>query len=114
MEPTFSIERRHNFFAEKMRAVIKPQLKDPVRLFGQLEREIIYFRDQKRCQVPGHGEEVPWADAEIHHVDPHSQGGGTNLMNGALVHKSCHPKSQKEVAAFKTHWDQKAGTTAQV
>jgi hypothetical protein len=109
-----SIERRHTFFVEKMRAAIKPQLKDPVRLFGPLEREIIYFRDQKRCQVPGHGEEVPWAEAEIHHIDPHFQGGGTTLANGALVHKSCHPKSHKDVAAFRAHWLQKSVAGAQV
>lgn len=104
-----SIERRHNFFVEKMRAAIAPQLKDPVRIFGQLERELIYFRDQKRCQVPGHGKDVPWADGEVHHILPHSNGGATSLSNGALVHKSCHPKSQKDVAAFATHWSQKMG-----
>lgn len=103
-----SIERRHAFFAEKMRAAIKPQLKDPMRGFGQLEREIIYLRDQKCCQVPGHGEEVLWADAEIHHIQQHSEGGRTVLENGALVHKSCHPKSQKDVAAFAQNWKAKA------
>lgn len=104
-----SIERRHAFFAEKMRAIIKPQLKDPSRNFGQLEREIIYLRDQKRCQVPGHGEEVLWADAEIHHVQQHVEGGPTVLENGALVHKDCHPKSQKDVTAFAQSWKVKTG-----
>lgn len=105
-----SIERRHAFFAEKMREKIKPVLKDPTRNFGQLEREIIYLRDQKRCQVPGHLEDVLWADSEIHHVKEHSDGGLTVLANGALVNKSCHPKSQKDVAAFADHWQAKAPT----
>jgi hypothetical protein len=105
-----SIERRHTFFVEKMRAVIKPQLRDATRNFGQLEREIIYHRDQKRCQAPGHGEDVLWVDAEIHHVLQHTEGGRTVLDNGALVHKSCHPKGQKAVAAFQEHWATKAAT----
>ena len=45
-----------------------------------------------------------WSDAEIHHIQPHSNGGSTNLENGALVHKACHPKSQKDVADFEKHW----------
>jgi len=99
-----SIERRHIFFVDKMRATMNLQLKDATRGFGQLEREIIYQRDQKCCQVPGHGEEVLWADAEIHHIQQHTDGGPTTLGNGALVHKACHPKSQKDVAAFAEHW----------
>lgn len=105
-----SIERRHVFFVEKMREVIKPQLKDSARHFGQLEREIIYLRDQKHCQLVTCGADVLWADAEIHHVDQHSQGGLTELRNGALVHKSCHPKSQKDVAAFAQHWKAKVAS----
>jgi hypothetical protein len=105
-----TIERRHIFFADEMRRKIKPLLKDATRAFGQLEREIIYMRDQRRCQVPGHGEEVLWADAEIHHVEQHAHGGRTVLENGALVHKNCHPKSQKDVAKFPEHWETK--TTA--
>jgi hypothetical protein len=103
-----SIERRHQFFIEKMYAHLRPLLKDATRLYGQLERELIYYRDQKKCQAIGCGAEVLWGDAEIHHVDLHSQGGPTTLANGALVHKGCHPKSQKDVAAFAQHWKAKA------
>jgi len=102
-----SIERRHQFFIDKMYAQMKPQLKDPTRIFGQLERELIYHRDQKKCQAVGCGAEVIWDDGEIHHVEMHSQGGPTVLTNGALVHKGCHPKSQKDVAAFAQHWKTK-------
>ena len=62
-----NILRRHQFFAEKMYGWINPVLKDPQRGFDPIEREIIYFRDKKRCQVCS--ADVPWSDGEIHHVD---------------------------------------------
>ena len=99
-----TIERRHAFFVEKMLDSLKPTLKDPTRIFGQIEREIIYFRDSKRCQRRLCCGEVAWADAEIHHVEEHALGGKTILANGALVHKNCHPKSRKDVADFAEHW----------
>lgn len=34
------IQRRHEFFVQKMRDVLKPQMKDPQRAFGPLERDI--------------------------------------------------------------------------
>ena len=105
-----TIERRHQFFAEKMREHIKPHLKDPTRSFGELERELIYMRDGKTCQAPGCGVIVLWDDAEIHHIEEHSKGGLTSIENGALVHKKCHPKSAKEVANFAAQWKKKAGT----
>lgn len=102
-----TIERRHQFFVEKMLSYVKPQLKDPTRAFGELERELIYFRDERKCQLKGCGAEVNWSDAEVHHVDEHSKGGATALENGALVHKWCHPKSAKAVAEFSAHWKKK-------
>ncbi len=90
-----------------MREHIKPHLKDETRIFGQLERELIYHRDQKNCQVPGCEAEVLWAEAEFHHVQEHSKGGPTSLENGALVQKGCHPKSAKEVAKFAEHWEKR-------
>ncbi len=101
-----TIERRHQFFAEKMLSILKPELKDPTRLFGEVEREIIYCRDEKKCQKCGGA--VLWSDAEIHHVQEHSKGGTTCLDNGALVHKSCHPKGAKAVAEFASTWVKKA------
>jgi len=103
-----TIERRHMFFVEKMIEHLSPQIKDKDRLFGQLEREMIYLRDSKRCQRPGCNAEVLWADAEIHHVAQHTDGGKTILANGALVHKGCHPKNQKDLAAFAESWKGKA------
>jgi 5-methylcytosine-specific restriction endonuclease McrA len=97
-----AIQIRHEFFATKMRDFLRPQPKDPQRAFGPLERELIYYRDKKRCAVCG--AQVMWDEAEVHHVDPHSTGGETHLENGALVHKECHPKSQKEVEDFARRW----------
>jgi hypothetical protein len=102
------IQRRHEFFSTKMREVLKPQLKDPQRLYGALEREIIYYRDKKCCAVCGL--EVSWPEVEIHHVEEHGKGGKTTLENGVLVHKKdCHPKGAKAVE-FARRW---AETNAQ-
>ena len=86
-------------------------MKDPPRAYGILKRELIYYRDKKRCQAPGCGGEVTWADHEIHHVQEHSKGGHTTLANGALVHKHCHPKGDKATAAFAAHWKEKLAAT---
>ena len=89
-----NIQRRHTFYSERIREFLGDHLnpKDPQRLYGPLEREIIYFRDSKRCAVCSG--EVMWSSAEIHHVLEHHAGGQTTLENGALVHGECHPKGQ--------------------
>jgi hypothetical protein len=106
-----SIERRHQFFVEKMYERLSPQLKDSDRIFGQLERELIYYRDKKRCQAPRCGAELKWDEAEFHHVLEHRNGGRTTIENGALVHKSCHPKTQKAVAEFADHWSRRRASS---
>lgn len=98
------IQRRHEFFAEKMRDLLTLQMKDPQRAFGALERELIYYRDKKRCTQCG--SDVIWSEAEVHHVIQHSQGGKTSLDNGALVHRHCHPKGAAAEAEFATKWRQ--------
>ena len=95
-----SIRRRHHFYSQRMVTYIGNLTpKDPRRVFGSLEREIIYWRDGKVCVVCG--SEVPWAEVEIHHIKEHSEGGRTELENGKLVHRHCHPKAgaAKELAA---------------
>ena len=87
-----SIRQRHHFYSQRMAAYIGNLTpKDPRRVFGSLEREIVYWRDGKKCGVCG--SKVPWAEAEIHHIKEHRQGGRTELENGKLVHKHCHPKA---------------------
>jgi hypothetical protein len=81
-----------------MRERLNLQVKDSQRLFGALERELIYYRDKKSCAVCD--SEVLWPESEIHHIEEHSKGGLTSLDNGALVHKRCHPKSASDVKAL--------------
>ncbi|MGB2998736.1 MAG: DUF262 domain-containing protein [Phycisphaerae bacterium] len=90
-----NIRRRHEFFCQKMLEWLSPQPKDPTRTFGPLEREIVYYRDGRRCHFCG--KEVAWKEAEIHHVNPHAEGGPTGLANGVLVHKQCHPRGRGAV-----------------
>ena len=103
-----TIALRHRFFAERMRNSLQPlHMKDPIRIFGRLEKEIIYYRDSKTCQKCH--KEVNWSEAEFHHVVEHHQGGPTQLENGALVHSHCHPKTEYEVAAFAEAWNGPSG-----
>lgn len=99
-----TIARRRAFFVTKMHEFLEPVLKDSTRVFGNIERQIIYARDGKKCQAIGCGSEVAWSDAEVHHVLPHHHGGKTDLANGALVHKDCHPKGAKAVQDFQASW----------
>lgn len=93
-----TIRDRHLFFCSKMLEWMRPKVRDSKRVLGPLEREIAYRRDGKRCQVCG--KEVVWNEAEFHHVDPHTEGGPTAIENAALVHRSCHPRSEEEVRRF--------------
>jgi hypothetical protein len=90
-----SLKTRHNFFTKKMFEMLKPVLKDKTRLYGELEREILYYRYDKKCQVCGM--EISWDDLEIHHVDQYQHGGQTILENGVPVHKECHPKGRAAI-----------------
>ncbi|MFH0957905.1 MAG: DUF262 domain-containing protein [Pseudomonadota bacterium] len=90
-----TIRVRHKFFSKKMFEFLSPlTLRDPNRQFGQLEREIIYYRENKRCVFCG--ETIIWTELDIHHVDSHSQGGTTTLDNGRAVHRICHPRGKQD------------------
>lgn len=90
-----TIRRRHEFFTSKMRDWLGLVPLDPRRTYGQLERELIYFRDRKRCAVCG--EPVVWGELEIHHIEEHAKGGLTSLENGVVVHPDHHPKGQAAI-----------------
>ncbi len=95
-----TIQKRHKFFCEKMFETLNPIRKDTVRIYGQLEREIIYYRDNKKCGVCN--SDIKWNDLEIHHLDEHQNGGQTTLENGVSVHKECHPKGQAAIIFYST------------
>jgi uncharacterized protein DUF262/HNH endonuclease len=97
-----SIQMRHAFFSTEMLKIMKPVAKDPNRVFGEIEREILYAQQRKRCGVCRG--DVIWSEAEIHHVDEHHKGGITALENGAMVHAKCHPKGAKAVEQFAAIW----------
>ncbi len=99
-----TIRRRHRFFSQRVVEFLGDSLerKDPKRGFGPIEREIVYWKDNGICRVCD--DEVLWNEAEIHHVNPHSHGGKTVLANGALVHKSCHPKSRRATEEFASEF----------
>jgi hypothetical protein len=94
-----TIARRHRFYMRKMYEYLQPlHAKDPKRLFGEVERTILFYTQNKQCAVCGGN--VEWHHCEVHHVAEHSAGGPTILDNGALVHKVCHPKGEVDTAAF--------------
>jgi hypothetical protein len=94
-----TINQRHRFYQEKMLENLQPlNLKDPIRRYGELERSVLFYRQEKRCAVCDG--QMQWGDLEIHHVDEHSKGGQTTLENGVAVHKKCHPKSAAATAAL--------------
>lgn len=101
-----TIQRRHSFFARKMFEYLKPKALDPSRMYGPVERDIVYYTHLKRCAVCG--DEINWVDLEIHHVDEHQAGGQTNLDNAAPVHSDCHPKGEAAVKAFAENWKARA------
>ena len=94
-----TIARRHQFYSEEMKKLL-PNLKqrDPKRLFGELDRTILFFRQNGVCPVCEGS--MNWDDCEVHHVEQHSDGGQTTLENGAAVHPKCHPKGQEATARF--------------
>jgi hypothetical protein len=90
---------RHSFYIKKMFDYLgQLQMKDPQRAFGELEREMLFFQQNKKCA--GCGADVSWNDAQVHHIVEHSLGGPTVLTNGALVHKACHPKGDAATKVF--------------
>ena len=94
-----NIRIRHHYYVTKMLEFLGDiTLKDPKRLFGQTEKEVIYWMDGGKCQECD--ADVRWEEAEFHHIEEHSTGGRTEPRNGALVHKHCHPKGKAQTQSF--------------
>ena len=95
-----SIRRRQDYFSSCMVKFLEDTLvpKDPKRLFNDVERRYIYWRDSGDCRVCHWT--VDWNEAAFHHVIQHKDGGKTVVNNGALVHGHCHPISESAVAEF--------------
>ena len=98
-----NIERRDRFYVRNMVEAMQP-LKplDPTRIFGDLERRVLFLEQSGKCAVCGGT--VAFDGMEVHHVERHSDGGATKLENGAIVHPECHPKSEVDTKAFAERW----------
>ena len=81
---------RHISCGAKIQAVVRDsigrvtKLGTPARIFNASQRRAIALRDGG-CVIPGCT--VPAAWCEVHHVQPHSEGGATHTDNGVLL---CH------------------------
>ena len=95
-----SIRQRQDYFSSRMVQFLGDSLvpKDPKRLFIDVEKRHIYWRDSAVCRVCH--KKVDWHKAAFHHVTPHKAGGSTVVTNGALVHSHCHPISESAVSEF--------------
>lgn len=85
-----TIRRRHQFLLQEILRIVQPVPLDSQRIFGPIEREIIWYRQSGRCAHPRCRAATPLADMHAHHVREHSQGGTTSLDNGVLVCRTCH------------------------
>lgn len=66
---------------------------DANRAFSEEQARQIYERDRGVCQVCGKHVEI--GEAEYHHSPiPYRDGGPTQVDNGAVVHKQCHPRGR--------------------
>ena len=93
------IGKRHAVFANWMRSKLKVKLKDSKRLFDVLEREVVWWRDDKICKNPLCGRHIPFQEATVHHVTEHTAGGPTQLTNAVLICQKCAPKRKELQAA---------------
>lgn len=67
---------------------------DPQRDFSHEEKLILYHRANGTCQLSYNGvicgRKVPFEEAAIDHVVPHSRGGKTELTNGRYACRKCN------------------------
>jgi 5-methylcytosine-specific restriction endonuclease McrA len=84
------IRLRHRFLLQSILRLVEPKPKDPLRLFGPIEREIMWYRQQGKCAHPACARQTPLAEMQAHHVREHTQGGQTSPENGVLLCKNCH------------------------
>lgn len=91
-------EIRLRYFEEWVLNHIKPKSKDAVRAFPQDLRERLFHEQNGICAyasddlVCGNNEPMAFEDTEVHHVDPHSKGGPTDIANAVLTHRECNRK----------------------
>lgn len=77
---------------------------DPRRRFGSRERVALYLAGDGRCVKCGAELEPGW---HADHVDPHSRGGPTDVMNGQALCPTCNLKKGARVSELRL-WQQEA------
>jgi hypothetical protein len=95
-----TIRRRHQFLLQETLRIVQPVPLDAQRIFGPLEREIIWYRQSGKCAHPQCRMATPLSEMHAHHVREHSQGGTTSLDNGVLVCRVCH-QNRAEMQALE-------------
>ncbi len=91
------IETRHDilmqFLFDGVSLTPIPKL-DPQRAFTHEEKLILFHRSGGKCQLSCGGKEcgraVPFEEAAIDHIVPHSKQGKTELANGRYAARSCN------------------------
>jgi len=91
------ITTRHNvigeFLFDDVNLQEHPNL-DPQRNFIHEEKLILYHRAKGCCQFEHEGKvcgrPIPFEDAVVDHITPHSRTGKTELANGRISYKSCN------------------------
>lgn len=63
--------------------------RDPKRTFSPEQRRILWHSSvERKCSLCG--QPVTWSDFTVDHINPHSKGGRTQLINAALTHRRCN------------------------
>jgi hypothetical protein len=91
------METRHDvlaqFLFEGVSLASRPEL-DPRRAFTYEEKLILFHRAQGKCQLAHAGRvcgrPIPFDEAAIDHIVPHSRGGRTELSNGRYAAQPCN------------------------
>ncbi|MGH7176366.1 MAG: HNH endonuclease family protein [Tepidisphaeraceae bacterium] len=87
-----TLERYYLWWRENVCKDVAIRL-DGKRTFDPAQKRDIRKKCGGKCGVCG--EEVAEADAEYdHHPIPHRDGGKTDVENGRLVHRACHPRGR--------------------
>lgn len=92
-----AIATRHEiitqFLFQDVNLIPLPSL-DPKRNFTFEEKLILYRQSNGKCQLEFDGKvcgrEIPFDDAVVDHIIPHSKGGKTELSNGRIAYKLCN------------------------
>ena len=98
---------RHQYYLEWMLEHLKPTHKDPTRTFKPFLREMLWYKSNGVCAYSSEDfctgpNEMPFSEAQVHHIYPQSKGGATCIENAALVHASCNKQVNTDIVPVRT------------